>query len=169
MEELSEIILGQLDDQILYKLRVLENWEAIKNITIELLKSLREICYDVNVRRVHPGVYRIHKMQDFLGCKQKKGQEASYYIAEVRSYYNVLKYTGGVDVFRTPLIEDTIKSKFPEFKNVEYDSLSDENKRKINGSQRRKNSCTGHLGREQEIMEKFADSLLCRSCRIIFQ
>ena len=129
--KLMYVILDSLDRDIILRLKHRENWDERNYDTIQLLKSLREFCYDVNFRRVHPAVELIQKMQQFLGCKQKQGQCVYDYVAEVQSHYNVLKLIEGLSTFRTPIIEDTIENKFPEFRDVDYSSLSDENKMKI--------------------------------------
>jgi len=100
--------------------------------TIGLLKSLQAFCYDVKFRPANGTVELVRKMQQFLACEQKPGQRVADYIAEVRSYYNVLKLTGGASVFHNKVaMEETIELQFPEFRGTEFDSLSNEDKEKI--------------------------------------
>ena len=72
---LFHMILDQLDDIIRLELQFRENWRDIdfKCDAIEVLKSLREACYGINVGRMHPLTDIIRKRRNFVTCMQKKG------------------------------------------------------------------------------------------------
>lgn len=145
-------IMSKLDMILCSEISSSENWEEIsrEKDTINLLKTLRKVCYgfDKNPTSVTYYLDKSRFIDQFVGCTQKKGQRIDDFIAEIESYYNVLKVHGNAETqsyynvskvhgkrggtfCSELLIRHTIQNKFKKFQNVEFDSLCDDDKRRI--------------------------------------
>ena len=97
MDNLFNIVIGQLGPEIVNSLKGVEGWTDIDegNDTIKMLEELKLVCYRDDTSKIDPGLDIVMKIQDFVTTEFRDWtKSASEHVAVTKSKSNVLKASG---------------------------------------------------------------------------
>eukprot|EP00536_Pseudo-nitzschia_multiseries_P012709 jgi/Psemu1/32890/gm1.32890_g len=96
MEKMYCLALGQIDDGMKAKLKGLKSWKTIdtSKCIVELLKAVRDLCFQSSRTKVHPVTNMLREIWKLL-CTQQRSLDAASYVKMMKENLDVVKSLGG--------------------------------------------------------------------------
>eukprot|EP00536_Pseudo-nitzschia_multiseries_P007265 jgi/Psemu1/17421/gm1.17421_g len=96
MEKMYRLALGQIDDGMKAKLKGLKSWKSIdtSKCIVELLKAVRDLCFQSSRTKVHPVTNMLRAIRKLL-CTQQRNLDAASYVKMMKENLDVVKSLGG--------------------------------------------------------------------------
>ena len=114
MENIYNVIIGQLGRDILSNLKGHADWEDIhtNSKTIDLLKTLRDLCYRDDTSKLDAAIDVVRKMKKAMTAGQHDpNKTTSEFVEETTTKFDVLKASGTI-IINKQVIEYTLAYKF---------------------------------------------------------
>eukprot|EP00536_Pseudo-nitzschia_multiseries_P009547 jgi/Psemu1/23528/gm1.23528_g len=114
MEKVYQLALGQIDDGMKAKLKGLKSWKAIDSskCIVELLKAVRDLCFQSSRTKVHPITNVIWAIRKLL-CTQQRHMDAASYVKMMKENLHVVKSLVSYELERNPTYVDYDYSTYP--------------------------------------------------------